>query len=178
MSALLKNLKFAWNYFFLGEHRRVRDSSWVAPPQFKGQLWFGNVLVANLHQMFSHQGTWCADYDLRIRKDSGELEDQVLAYMSFCEYFDRRIAEGCTHDFDEFEWFAKVASCTSWTARLPSGQVVPMEGRLWFADGGVNWQHPETKPSTEAAANEFWSLNAVDAANISTEAEQGAAPNP
>jgi hypothetical protein len=110
--------------------------------------------------MFPHQGTWFSEYDLLISGDQGELQAQLLAYIAFCEDFHRRVAEGRDHDFDEFERFNTIPDCESWSARLPSGRLVPMDGRMWFADGDANWQHPKTGSPTEAAANEFWMQNA------------------
>jgi hypothetical protein len=177
MATLLKNLNFAWNYFVLGERRGHHGGRWVEPPPLEGQLWFGDVLVADLHKIFPHQGTWFSDYDLRISKESGELEDQLLTYVEFCEEFNRRIADGYEHDFEEFDQFGTITNCDLWSVVLPHGQIVPMEGRLWFADGGVNWQHPETDPSTEAAANEFWAQNAKNSHDLPTQAEQAVRGN-
>ena len=163
MSAKLKHLKFAWEYFVLGKHRNPKDShtdSWVESAPLEAQLWFGSLLVADLHRMFPHQGTWFSEYDLRITNDQGYLQDQLLAYVNFCEDFNRRITEGRDHDFDEFDRFTPISNCESWRVQLPNGRLVPMEGRMWFADGDSSWQHPESERSTEVAANEFWRQNA------------------
>ncbi len=40
--------------------------SWVPPPPLELQLWYGDLLVAELHQVFPHQGTWFAPYELKI----------------------------------------------------------------------------------------------------------------
>jgi hypothetical protein len=129
----------------------------------EAELWFGVLMVAKLHRLSPHQGTWFSETDLRITRDQGELQAQLLAYMAFCEDFHRRIGEGEDHDFDEFDRFLPIPECESWTVRLPGGGVVPMEGRVWFAEGWASWQHPETEPSTEAAANEFWAQHAPSA---------------
>ncbi len=133
---------------------------WIEPAPLECQLWYGNLLVADLHRVFPHQGTWFAEYDLRITHDQGELQHRLLAYIEFCQAFHERIAEGKDHRFDEFDQFAPIPECSSWTARLPTDVSVPMEGRIWFADGQASWQHPEAQPSTEGAAYEFWSRNA------------------
>jgi hypothetical protein len=163
MSEFYKNLKFAWDYFVLGRHRSAppaQTNPWIEPTPLESQLWFGDLLVADLHRMSPHQGTWFSEYQLRISSDQGELQNQLLAYITFCGDFHRRIAEGRDHNFDEFNRFTSIPDCKSWSASLPSGQTVPMEGRMWFTDGDVSWQHPQTEPSTEAAANEFWIQNA------------------
>lgn len=147
MSAVLKNVKFAWEYFVLGKHRSDKSADtagWEEPPPLAGQLWFGSLCVADLHQMVAHQGTWFSDYDLRITNGQGELQDQLLAYIAFCEDFNRRITQGLDHDFLEFERFSSISNCESWRAQLPNGRKVPMEGQMCFADGEINWQHPET----------------------------------
>lgn len=163
MPGALKNLKFAWDYFVLRRHRNGKSTDtarWIEPPSLEGQLWFGGVLVADLHRMFPHQGTWFSEYELRIANNQGELQSQLLAYIVFSEDFERRIGEGRAHHFDEFDRFNTIPNCQSWNVRLPSGRLVPMEGKMWFADGDARWQHPETESSAEAAANQFWIQNA------------------
>ena len=73
----------------------------------------------------------------------------MLEYIAFCEDFHRRIADGEDHDFAEFDRFGPIADAGSWRVPRPDGGSMPMEGRMWFADGQASWQHPETAPSTE-----------------------------
>jgi|GEM_PF-4327542 hypothetical protein len=160
MSAELRKMKFAWDYFVRGKHRLAQNSGWEAPQPLTAQLWFGDLWVADLHQLSPHQGTWSSEYTLRITQNQGELQDQLLEYIAFCEDFHQRIGEGRDHDFDEFTKFASIPDCQSWNAKLPTGHIVPMEGRMWFGDRCAGWQHPETVPSTEGAACEFWMQNA------------------
>ena len=165
MSAFLQKLKFAWTYFVRGEHRGLKrpdNDRWVQPPELEAQLCYGGLLVADLRRMFPHQGTWLSEYELRITSEQGELQQRLLAYIEFCEDFQRKIAEGQDHDFDAFDCFNPIPLCESWSVRLRNSALVPMEGRIWFADGEASWQHPETQPSTEAAAYEFWKENAAN----------------
>ncbi len=129
---------------------------WVPPPPLELKLWYGDLLVAELHQVFPHQGTWFASYELKLAPGEGPLQDRLLEYIAFCEDFDRRIAQGQGHDFAEFDRFGPIADTASWWVPRPDGGVVPMEGRMWFVGGQVSWQHPQTLPSTEGAANELW----------------------
>jgi len=131
-------------------------SRWVAPSTLELQLWYGDVLVAELHQVFPHQGTWFAPYELKITPGDGALQDRLLKYIAFKEDFDRRVTEGEDHDFDEFDPFGDIADASSWKVPRPDGGAMPMEGRIWFMDGQASWQHPETSPSAEEAANELW----------------------
>jgi hypothetical protein len=48
---------------------------WEAPAPLELQLWYGDLLVADLHQVFPHQGTWFANYDLRIVR--GEVPNRL-----------------------------------------------------------------------------------------------------
>jgi hypothetical protein len=128
----------------------------VAPPPLELQLWYGDVLVAELHQVFPHQGTWFAPYKLKIALGQGALRDRLLEYIAFTAGFNRRIAEGQDHDFAEFDRFGGIADAGSWKIPRPDGGVMPMEGKMWFVDGQASWQHRETPPSTEGAANELW----------------------
>lgn len=131
------------------------------PPPLKLQLWYGDVLVANLHDVFPHQGTWFAPYELKISPGDGVLQDRLLEYIAFTTDFNRRIAEGQDHDIDECNHFGDIAQAGAWKVPRPDGGVMPIEGRMWFVDGQASWQHPETPPSTERAANELWARVAV-----------------
>jgi hypothetical protein len=93
---------------------------------------------------------------LKIFPGDGALQDRLIDYIEFTTDFNRRIAEGQRHDFDEFDHFGDIAEAGSWRIPQPGGSIMPMEGRMWFVDGQLCWQHPETAPSTEGAANELW----------------------
>ena len=177
MTASLRDLKFAWDYFVRGRHRRNHRAEAplsIEPDPLLGRLWFRHLLVADLREMFPHQGTWFADYDLRISPDQGDEQEQLLAFIALCEDFNRRIGEGQEHDFDEFDRFSTMSNCQSWRAELPNGCVVPMQGMIWFADGAVNWHHPEAESRAEASAYEFWRQNSP---NCNSKAEQTHAVN-
>jgi hypothetical protein len=131
-------------------------SGWVEPPSLELEIWFGDVMVAELHGVFPHQGTWFGVYDMKIGQGSGALEDRLLEYIAFCEDFHARIGRGEDHDFAEFDRFGPIADTSSWRVPLLDGGAMPMEGRMLFADGQAAWQHPEATPSTEAAASELW----------------------
>lgn len=129
---------------------------WVAPPYLELQLWFGDVLVADLHEVFPHQGTWFASCELKIASGDGALQARLLEYIGFSDAFNRRIAQGEAHDFAEFDRFGDLSDAAVWRAPRPDGGVMPMAGRMWFMDEQACWQHPESAPSTEAAANDLW----------------------
>lgn len=131
-------------------------SPWVPPPPLELRLWYGDLLIADLHNVFPHQGTWFALYELKIAAGDGSLSDRLLKYIAFTIDFNRRIAEGRDYDFDEFDNFGSLAEAGLWKVPRPDGGAMPMAGRIGFVDGEVTWQHPETPPSTEAAANELW----------------------
>lgn len=129
---------------------------WVPPAPLELQLWYGDVLVADLHKVFPHQGTWFAPYELKILPGEGALQDRLLEYIAFTTDFNNRIAEGQDHDFDEFDRFRGIAEAGSWKVPRPDGGIMPMEGVMWFVDGQASWQHAEASPCTERAANELW----------------------
>jgi hypothetical protein len=153
---------------------------WVEPPPLELQLWYGDVLVADLHQVFPHQGTWFGAYELKIAPGERALQDRLLEYIAFTEDFNRRIAQGQDHDFAEFDGFGAIADAGSWRVPRPDGGTMPMAERMSFIDGQASWQHPETAPSTEGAANELWAriaeyVVATDRGRQVRQAEPGAA---
>ena len=126
------------------------------PAPLELELWYDDLLVADLHQVFPHQGTWFAEYKLKIGRGEGTKQDQLLEYIAFCEDLHCRIANGQDHDIAEFDRFGRIADTGSWKVPLSDGGALPMEGRMWFAGGQASWQPPETEPSTEMAANRAW----------------------
>jgi hypothetical protein len=157
-------------------------SRWVEPLPLELRLRYDDLLVAQLHQVFPHQGTWFALYELKIARGEGALQDRLLEYIAFSEDFDRRISQGQDHDFAEFDRFGPIADAGSWRVPRPDGGAMPMEGIMWFTSGQACWQHPETMPSTEGAANELWVRIAEYVAKTSRgqqtrQAEPDAAPD-
>lgn len=131
-------------------------SKWIAPATLNLTLWHNDLLVARLSNAFPHQGTWFANYSLAINGHVDAHAQRILEYIAFCKNFNCRIASGDDHDFDEFDRFQDVSECSQWRATLANDLIIPMEGQLGFIDDQVMWQHPETHPSTEQAANEVW----------------------
>ncbi len=126
-------------------------------PLLELELWYEDLLIAKLHDVCPHQGTWFAKCELKIAQGEGILQDSLLDYMAFSEEFDRRIAQGEEHDFSEFERFGSIASASSWNVPLADGSLMPMAGRMWFIAGQACWQHPESHPSAEVAASDLLS---------------------
>ncbi|QEG00740.1 hypothetical protein Mal15_48120 [Stieleria maiorica] len=148
-------------------------STWVAPPALNATLWHSGLLVAQLSNAFPHQGTWFADFDLRIRSRGDAHATRILEYIAFCQDFNCRIANGDDHDFTEFDEFVDVSDCSRWHASLSGGLSIPMEGQLGFIDEQVSWQHPDTRPSTEMAANEYWAWVAANTNSKSAMESEG-----
>jgi hypothetical protein len=48
------------------------------------QLWFGDVLVADLVDVFPHQGTWFAQYRQSIAPEQGLLQRRLCDFIGFC----------------------------------------------------------------------------------------------
>ncbi len=143
----------------IADVRRSENSrmlKWVSPPTLTLTLWHNGLLIAHLSNVFPHQGTWFADYDLSMDGRTDEHARRILEYISYCKDFNNRIANGDDRDFAEFDLFQDVSDCSRWCAKLANGLMIPMEGQLAFIDDQVTWQHPETQPSTEMAANELW----------------------
>ena len=137
-------------------------SKWVEPPTMTLTLWHNGLLIAHLSNVFPHQGTWFADYELSIDGHDDEHARRILDYISFCKDFNCRIANGDDHDFNEFVRFQDVSDCSRWRATLANGLIIPMEGQLGFIDDQITWQHPETQPSSEMAANELLARAALN----------------
>ena len=57
-------------------------SHWVSPQSLELQLFYGDVLVADLHEASPHQGTWFAPYELKISAGEGQLQDRLLEYIT------------------------------------------------------------------------------------------------
>lgn len=162
MMNLGQKMKFAWDHLILGRQRGASPNQvecWKEPPLLEAQLWFGDRWVADLHQLRPHQGTWMSEYELRITGDEGDLQRQLVEYVAFSGQFDRRMAEGGDHDFDEFEDFIPNPRDGSWAVRLPGDRSVLIEGRIWFVEGTTCWQHPATGSCAEAEASSFWIEN-------------------
>jgi hypothetical protein len=120
------------------------------------QLWFGDVLVADLRNVFPHQGTWFAEYRQLVIPDQGPLQARLCAFIRFCEEWHERLARGDNPDPKEFDAFADVIESAAWRAPCPDGTELRPAGGPSFVQGEAGWNHPEAESSREMAAGREW----------------------
>jgi hypothetical protein len=133
----------------------VSDAS--APKPLNLQLWFGDVLVAELINAFPHQGTWFAQYRQIVAPGQGPIQARLCAYIRFCEEWHERLDRGEDPDDREFGPFADIIESEAWRVPCPDGIELRMTQGPGFVRGEVSWNHPEERPSREAAAWGVWS---------------------
>jgi hypothetical protein len=121
------------------------------------QLWFGTVLVADLLDVFPHQGTWYARYRPLVAPEQGPRHKRLYHYIRFCENWHGRLDRGQNPDPAEFDRFADVLMSDQWRIPCPEGTELPVTEGPIFAAGQASWNHPESEPSREQAAGELWS---------------------
>src|SRR6516165_3265590 len=108
---------------------------WVPPPPLELQLWYGDLLVADLHQVFPHQGTWFAPYATKIRRGEGALQDGLLNYSHSAPLKPSckpRIRRGLIQSENH-------ATCDTRT-RHPAGTDISMGDATNIAFSWVNWE--------------------------------------
>lgn len=128
----------------------------LAPKPLILQLWFGDVLVADLRNVFPHQGTWFAEYRQIVAQDQGRLQSRLCEFIQFCEEWHQRLARGDDPDAKEFAPFADIIESDEWRVPCPDGtEMLPAGGPI-FVQGEVSWNHPEAEPSREMAAWREW----------------------
>jgi hypothetical protein len=133
----------------------VSDTS--APKPLNLQLWFGDVLVADLLNVFPHQGTWFARYRQIVAPGQGPLQQRLCDFIRFCEVWHQRLDHGENPDAKEFDEYADVIESASWRVPCPDGSELRMAEGPIFVQGEASWNHPEAEPSRELAANRVWS---------------------
>jgi hypothetical protein len=121
------------------------------------QLWFGDVLVADLFDAMPHQGTWFARYRPVVALGQGPLQQHLCDFIAFCEEWHRRLKRGENPAAAEFDSFADVLRSGSWRALCPDGTGLTMTEGPIFVEGEASWNHPEDRPSRELTAQEAWS---------------------
>jgi hypothetical protein len=132
----------------------VREHS--GPLSLNLQLWYGDVLVADMLGAKPHQGTWFALYRQLVAPDQGEVERRLCEFIAFCERWHQRLGRGEAPDAREFDQFEDLIESGSWRVPCSDGTVLMTEAPI-FAEGEVSWNHPESRPSREAAAERMWS---------------------
>ena len=126
------------------------------PRQLNLQLWFGEVLVADLGNVFPHQGTWFAQYRQVATPEQGSVQARLCEFIRFCEEWHERLARGDNPDAEEFDAFADVIESTAWRVPSPDGTELRMAEGPIFVQGEVSWNHPEAEPFREMAAWRAW----------------------
>jgi hypothetical protein len=132
----------------------VSDTS--SPKPLNLQLWYGDVLVAELRDAFPHQGTWFANYEQIVPPGEGLVQDRLCSYIRFCEDWHQRLEAGKDPDPEEFDQYTDVIESSSWRADCPDGSTLAMDGGPIFVQGEASWNHPEGEPSTELEAERVW----------------------
>ena len=116
------------------------------------QLWYADVLVADLRNVFPHQGTWFAEYRQVVAAEQGSLQSRLCEFIRFCEEWHQRLARGDDADAKEFAPFADIVESAEWRVPCPDGTELRPAGSPCFVQGEVSWNHPEAEPSSEIAA--------------------------
>lgn len=131
-------------------------SNAVAAEPLDLQLWFGDVLVADLRNALPHQGTWFAEYRQVVAPEQGRLQGRLCEFIRLCECWNERLAHGETPDAREFDPIADVIESEAWRAVAADGDELRMAGGPSFTQGEASWNHPECEPSRETAAWLAW----------------------
>lgn len=121
------------------------------------QLWFGDMLVADLVDVITHQGTWFALYHQIVVPEQGPRQCRLSDFIAFCEGWHKCLQHGQNPDDREFAQYSDVIKARSWRVSSPNGlELILMEAPI-FAEGLASWNHPEGGPSRELAAGVVWS---------------------
>ncbi len=121
------------------------------------QLWFGDVLVAELRDVFPHQGTWFALYHQVVAPENGPAARRLCEFIAFCEKWHERVRLGETPNASEFDQFSDVIYSGLWRLPCPDGTELTMTEGPAFVEGQASWNHPESDGSRELAARQVWS---------------------
>jgi hypothetical protein len=120
------------------------------------QLWFGDVLVADLLDVFPHQGTWFAGYRQIVAPGQGPLQERLCELIRACEAWNERLERGENPDPYEFDRFADVLESGAWRVPCPDGTELRMTYGPAFFGGETSWNHTESAPSRALAAGRAW----------------------
>ncbi len=127
-----------------------------APKSLNLEVWFGDVLVADLLNAFPHQGTWFARYRQVVAPEQGPLQARLCEFIWFCEAWHQRLDRGENPDAKEFDQYTDVIESASWRVLCPDGTELGIAGAPSFVQGEASWNHPEAEPSREMAAGHAW----------------------
>ena len=127
------------------------------PKPLNLQLWFGDVLVADLLNVIPHQGTWFAEYRQIVTPEQGPLQQRLCELIRFSEEWHHRLQRGESPDLRECDQFADVLESRAWRVPCPDGTELRMTYGPAFVQGEASWNHSDAEPSREAAAWHVWS---------------------
>lgn len=127
--------------------RGVRVSAASAHKPLNLQLWFGDVLVADLLNAFPDQGTWFAQYRQVVAAEQGSLQARLCEFIQFCEAWHQRLDRGEDPDAKEFDQYVDVIESASWRVLCPDATYLGVAGAPTFIQGDASWKHPEGEPA-------------------------------
>ena len=105
-----------------------------------GELWYGEILVGCLHDVFVHQNTWFACVEVVIGDAVGQTERELVEFVAFCEDWNERIKGDDPPDAGEFYRYAGLIGGGWWVELRESGRVVVDEAPVFFGGGEVSWR--------------------------------------
>lgn len=120
------------------------------------QLWYGDVLVAELEDVFPHQGTWFAQYRQVVVPEDGPLQRRLCELIAFCEEWHQRLVRDEPHDATEFDAFADVLESGLWRIPCLDGTELSMDAGPVFVQGEATWNHDNHHPTRAQAAAEVY----------------------
>jgi hypothetical protein len=126
------------------------------PPTLNLQLWYGDVLVADLLGAKPHQGTWSAEYRQVVCPEQGPLHRRLCEFIVFCEEWHQRLRRRQDHAATEFDQYEDVIESGLWQVPCPDGTVLTISAP-GFVEGEASWNHPYSGSDREAVAGEMWS---------------------
>ena len=126
------------------------------PPPLSAQLWYGDLLVAELSNVIVHQGTWFGDYRQVVTRGQGNQATRLCDYIAFDEKWHQRLKQGKNPDPKQFDHFKDVLYSGLWRVRFPDGGELALAEGPGFVAGEACWNHPDNEPTREEAAWNEW----------------------
>jgi hypothetical protein len=120
------------------------------------QLWYGDLLVAEVSNVIVHQGTWFGDYKQVVTREQGKQATRLCDYIAFDGNWHKRLKHGKNPDQKQFEHFKDVLYSGMWRVKCPDGSELTMVEGPGFVAVEVCWNHPENEPTREEAARKVW----------------------
>jgi hypothetical protein len=107
------------------------------------EIFCSEILVADIDDAFLSDDTWFGRYDVKIKKEDGQLESRILEFIEFSRDWNQQTASSPSNppEVTEFDRFSDLISNRLWTVVSEDGERLSVANApLFMSATELSWR--------------------------------------